>query len=381
MAVKKTAAKPAVKKAAPKKAAPKKAPAKKPGGPKPAPAKKPAQPIVGELVTAASVVALAATVDNTIHDDELRIIAQRVMTIAQHHKTWDLPISNNRPLSGEELRQWILRREDRAAIDIVERGIAFKLLKRELGHGAFLGWLVDHGIAPRTAASAMQVANLLMNLPADKSAAAANLPGRKLSVLASAPLSLINDLFDSGALDNAADMSREQLRELIALRKEVEKQTEREHHLNEVIHKQDEELRKRRALPEANQHAAELRRAVLDETEALRANAYTLQMVMDKITLLPSDLPQAELDAIVHPLMYALQALHITAASLLDYGHQRCAGYHRDVDILPPPLSDEEVRRAIEAHEEFLSAAAERAAHRQMDLSLAKHARKTKAAA
>jgi hypothetical protein len=381
MAVKKTAAKPAVKKAAPKKAAPKKAPAKKPV-PKPAPAKKPAQPIVGVLVTAADATTLPATVDNTIHDDELRIIAQRVVDLKKANEDFDMPIVHGKPLAGPDLDAWLNRKEDQAAVGMVELGVGYLLKKRELGHGAFMGWVKDKaGVSQSSVNEKMKVASLLVHLSEENSRRAANLPQRKLAALAGAPALLINDLFDSGALDDADSLSRDELRELIALRKEVEKQTEREHHLNEVIHKQDEELRKRRALPEPSQHAAELRRAVLDETEALRANAYTLQMVMDKITLLPSDLPQAELDAIVHPLMYALQALHITAASLLDYGHQRCAGYHRDVDILPPPISDEEARRAIEAHEEFLAAATDRAAHRQMDLSLAKHARKTKAAA
>lgn len=378
MAVKKTAAKPAVKKAAPKKAAPKKAPAKKPT-PKPAPTKS-AAPLAGELVATTDTAMLPATVDNTIHDDELRVIAQRVSAL-QTETNWDLPVHRGKPLAGADLDAWLLKKEDQAAVGMVERGIGYQLKKRELGHGAFQGWIKDLGLPERTVRDSMQVARLVMGLSDANRQRAAVLPHRKLQALASAPTPLIEELFDSGALDNAADMSREQLRELIALRKEVETQAEREERLNQEIAKKDEELRKRRALPEPSQHAAELRRAVLDETEALRANAYTLQMVMDKITLLPSDLPQAELDAIVHPLMYALQALHITAASLLDYGHQRCAGYHRDVDILPPPISDEEARRAIEAHEEFLAAATDRAAHRQMDLSLAKHARKTKAAA
>jgi hypothetical protein len=379
MAVKKTAAKPAVKKAAPKKAAPKKAPAKKPA-PKPAPAKKPAQPIVGELVTAASATTLPATVDNTIHDDELRVIAQRVLAI-KNDTDWDMPLSDNRPLSGKELDAWLDKKDDLAAVGMIERGVGYMLKKRELGHGAFVGWANDTGRSYRAIAETMKVAQMFIHLSEPNWRRAASLPQRKQAALASAPIQLLNELFDSGALEHAAQMSREELRELIALRKEVEKQDEREHHLNEVIHKQDEELRKRRALPEANQHAAELRRAVLDETEALRANAHTLQLVMDRLGLLPADLPQAELDAIVHPLMYALQGLHATAASLLDYGHERCVGFHRDVGILPPQLSDDEVRRAVEVHEDFMDAATTRRNNRQMDLSVAKHARKTKAAA
>jgi hypothetical protein len=198
---------------------------------------------------------------------------------------------------------------------------------------------------------------------------AANLPQRKQAALACAPADLINDMFDSGALDNAADLSREQLRELISLRKEVEKQDEREAKLNQIIADQDEELRKRRALPESNRHALELRRAVLDETEALRANAHTLQKVLDKVALLPTDLGRAELDAIIHPLMYALQGLHATVTALHERGHRQL-GYHTDIDVLPPQLSDEELARAGVQHSGFMEDAARRAIDRQLDLAV-----------
>lgn len=354
------------KKSVAKKAAPKKTVAKK-DAPKAIPVKptETTKPLAGELVTTAT---LPASLDNTIHDDELRAIAERVIAL-KNETNWDLPIIDNQPLSGMALQEWLLKKEDQSALHRVERGIGYAMLKRELGHGAYEGWLKDNGISPQSARSDRQVAQLYFGLSNANRQRAIDLPQRKLQVLSSVPADLINDMFDTGALDHAADLSREQLRELISLRQEVEKQEEREEKLNQVIADQDEELRKRRALPESNRHALELRRAVLDETDALRANAHTLQKVLDKVALLPTDLGRAELDAIIHPLMYALQGLHATVTALHERGHRQF-GYHTDIDVLPPQLSDEELARAGVQYSGFMEDAARRAIDRQLDLAV-----------
>ncbi len=303
------------------------------------------------------------------HDPEARMIAERVLALKEETK-WDLPVSRGKPLAGEALQEWLRKKEDASAVARIERGIGYALLKRELGHGAFDGWLKDNGIPPRSAREDRQVAQLYMGLSEENRRRAAELPQRKLAALASAPAPLIDDLFNSGALDEAAALSREQLRELVNLRKEVEKQAEREDRLNEVIAQQDEELRRRRALPEPNQHLLEMRRAVLEETEALRANAHTLQSVMDRVALLPGGLEEAEIDAIVHPLMYALQGLHATTATLLERGYERFTNYQPDIGIVTPQLSQAEADAAKQQHEAFLADAEQRAVFRQADLAM-----------
>lgn len=333
-------------------------------------AKNPNHRLGGDLELDDKDAALADEPANTAleHDPEARMIAERVLALKEETQ-WDLPVTRGKPLAGEALKQWLLRKEDQSAVNRVERGVGYALLKRELGHGTFEGWLRDSGVPLSSARSDRQVAQLYMNLSATNRQRAVGLPHRKLQALASAPAPIINDLFDSGALDDAADMSREQLREIVRLRKDLERQREREDNLNETIARQQEELRRVRALPEMHQAVLELRRAVLDETEALRANAHTLQAVMDQVTLLPHDMPRAEVDAIVHPLMYALQGLHATAAALFSRGYDLFADYQADVDVFPPVLQAHEAARAQQRHTDFMQAADRRAVNRQIDLA------------
>lgn len=302
------------------------------------------------------------------HDPEARMIAERVLALKEETQ-WDLPVARGKPLTGDPLKDWVRKRFDTSAQAAIELGIGLTLLKRELGHGSYEGFLRDEGISPRWARERVQSARLLMLLPEANRRRAADLPQRNLVTLASAPVPIINDLFDSGALDDAADMSREQLREIVRLRKDLERQREREDNLNETIARQQEELRRVRALPEMHQAVLELRRAVVDETEALRANAHTLQAVMDQVTLLPHDMPRAEVDAIVHPLMYALQGLHATAAALFSRGYDLFADYQADVDVFPPVLEAHEAARAQQRHTDFMQAADRRAVNRQIDLA------------
>lgn len=305
-----------------------------------------------------------------LHDDESQMIAARVAALQAETK-WDMPIKGGKSLTGEALQQWVLIKEDAAAQSSIERGIGFGLLKRELGHGAFEGWLSDHGINLRSAQQVMKAARLLMSLSDSNARRASLLPVRKLNVLASAPAELVDDLFNSGSLDSIEEMAREQLREIVQLRKDIEKMDQREERLNQVIAEQDEELRRSRALPKVQAHILELRRAVLDETEALRINAHQLQAILDQAALLPQDISQADLDSIAHPLMWALQGLHATVGALYERGFDTFSGYPIDLDIFPPLLKEPEFERMRRCAAEFASRAELRMAMRQADAAAA----------
>lgn len=322
-------------------------------------------------ITKARRAALLNVTDSGVeHDPEARMIAERVMALQAETK-WDMPIKGGKPLRGEALQEWLLAKEDQAAQTVIERGIGFGLLKRELGHGAFEGWLSDRGISSRSTREAMQAARLLMSLSDSNRRRAADLPQRKLSILASAPAELIDDLFNSGSLDSIEQMAREQLKEIVQLRKNIEKMDQREERLNQVIAEQDEELRRNRALPKVQAHILEMRRAVLDETEALRVNTHQLQAILDQAALLPQDISQADLDSIAHPLMWALQGLHATVGALYERGFGTFNGFPIDLDIFPPLLNAPEFERMRRCAAEFISRAELRVALRQADAAAA----------
>lgn len=298
------------------------------------------------------------------------MIAERVLAIQAETK-WDMPAARGKALSGQALQEWLLKKEEQAAQNAIERGVGYALLKRELGHGAFEGWLKDHGVSPRSAREVMTAARLLMTLSESNRRRAADLPNRKIQALACASAPMVEGLFADGSLDSIEDMTREQIREIVALRKQLEKKDAREAKLEQVIAEQDEALQNSRALPEVHRHVLELRRTVMDETEALRVNAHQLQTVMDRVASLPEDLEQAQLDSIVHPLMYALQGLQATVGVLMERGFDTNAHFHRDIDVLPPPMDDMEVARAQRVAADFEAQAGRRAVNRELDLSAA----------
>lgn len=304
------------------------------------------------------------------HDPETQLIAARVMNLQAETK-WDMPVKSGKPLKGEALQEWLLSKENQAAQATVERGIGFALLKRELGHGAFEGWLKDKGISPRSAREAMQAARLLMSLSDTNVKRAALLPARKLSVLAGAPAELVDDLFNSGSLDSIEQMAREQLREIVQLRKEVEKMSAREDRLNQTITEQDDELRQMRGLPKVRAHILEMRRAVLEETAAVRTNIHQLQLILDRVAMLPSDVNRSDLDSITHPLMWAIQGAQATIISIYNRAFEIIEGLPTDIDVFPPMLAAPEMDRLRRCTAEFMSQAELRMATRQVEVAAA----------
>ena len=323
-------------------------------------------------------VANATTLDPVLFDDEAQMMASRVAALAAETQ-WDLPVTDGQALRGGELDAWLARKNDQAAVNAVERGIGYALKKRELGHGAFIGWIKDAGLNHKSVSEAMKIAQMLMSMSPANVGRALHLPQRNLKVLSSAAVPMLEDMFSEGLLDDAASMSRDELRELIKLRKKVEKQNEREERLNEVIAQQDEQIRVQRVLPKPKLHMLELRKAVLDEIEAIRTNAHTLQSVMDKIALVP-DAEEADLNALAHATMFGLQGLYATASTLFERGFDTFTAHKRDMDVLPPALDEHEVERAQRMSDQFMRAAEQRAVYRQIDLHAAQTTKPAKPA-
>ena len=296
------------------------------------------------------------------------MMAERVLALNEAAKM-DLPVSRGKPLAGQALQEWLVKKEDQAATSAIERGIGYALLKRELGHGAFEGWLKDNGINLRSAQQYMKSARLLMSMSEPNARRASLLPQRKLNVLAGAPAPMVEELFGDGSLDNIEELSREQLREIVQLRKQIDSQAARQQRLEKRVSAQDEELARLRSLPEEDVKLTELRRAVLEETEALRINAHQLQAFMNIAQGLP-ELAPANRDAVVHPLMYSLQGLYATVATLYNTAYQTFEGYYPDTGVLPPQLDETEAARAQALADTFRTEAEIRAANRQADLAL-----------
>ena len=102
----------------------------------------------------------APTNDSALeHDPEARMIAERVLALKEQTQ-WSIPTARGKPLSGDPLMNWVRKRIDGDAQSAIELGIGLILLKRELGHGSYEGFLRDEGVSPRWAREKVQSAQL-----------------------------------------------------------------------------------------------------------------------------------------------------------------------------------------------------------------------------
>lgn len=150
---------------------------------------------------------------------ELEIIGKRLADLAAE-TNWDLPVHRGVPLAGKDLQQWLLDREERALKDKIERGVGYMLLKRELGHGGFTGWLDDHGLAYRTVAFDMKISQLLMSMSPSNAIRGSHLPKRKLRALSQLPAEVVDELFEDGVIDEDDSKSLEEIEQIVKLRKD-----------------------------------------------------------------------------------------------------------------------------------------------------------------
>lgn len=287
---------------------------------------------------------------------DLRLAAERLALVAES-TDWDLPQVAGRPLQGETLRDWCAQRHDLTNRHLTELGLGLWLAKKELGHGAFLGWLQEVGIPNRTAQDGIQLARLIFGAPPAAVATVTALPKRKLQALAPGGQMLLEALTQDGTLAEVPAMSREDIRALVRERIETQRLRER---LDAICEERDDLAQQQRALaalPAPNRRLAALRLSALEEVERLRATGLALHRIVTELQATSPTLDEPGYDAACHALVYALEGLQsLTDRALADgYGLRE---HYTATDRMPPPLlSEEEQRRAREWASRFLAEA------------------------
>ena len=296
---------------------------------------------------------------DTVHEHESKIIVDRVISLGDMTKL-DLPVKSGKAMSGKTLDDWLDKKETEAACNVIERGIGYLLKKRELGHGQFQAWIIDHGHSPRSVQETMKAAELLVNLSDSNARRAAHLPSRKITVLSAAPASLIDDLFDSGALDDVQELNREQLREIVRLQKEVAKGR-----LN--LEKEKDRVRllqKKRNTPEGFSYPPTIERVRI-ESSVMASHAYSCLDDMEQFAvelMQASDLSsnkekqQAEFSAGASTLYLNLKAIHTKASYLLGWFAESIGEDYLPDKIEDIPVMDEAEAQRIHSMYELMLA-------------------------
>jgi hypothetical protein len=269
----------------------------------------------------------------------LRIVAERLALVAES-VAWDLPQVDGQPLQGQALRDWASARADKVGQHTTELGLALWMVKLEMGHGGWLGWLQESGIPQRTAQDAMQLARTIFAAPAAAVPVLTSLPRRKLQALAPGGQQLLEALAMDGTLAEVPEMSREEIRSLVRERLETARLRES---LDTVAAQRDEasaELRRQAALPSASRRLSALRLAALEEIEQARVAGLALGRVLEELEQEPAGVDELGFDAACHALAYGLQGLYSLTVAALNRAYDLRDHYTAGQQF-PPPIYEE----------------------------------------
>lgn len=279
----------------------------------------------------------------------------------------EVPLGNDdKPLRGHELDAFIGRIRDSQAKNILSLGLALREKREELGSAAYKVFVAEIELPPTTEYNARRVADLLQGVTEANFPRVENLSVGKMIELSRLPAPVVDRLFEDGTLAKAEELSRQQIAEIARLEKANENKERTIQSLTDQLEARNQEDQKR-SRTKRNKHLVELRRAVIDEVQALRANSESLERVMQEIDSLPEDIAHMEVHAISCHLMYGLQFLSATAQKLFHGAFDMFPDFYPDVGIPVPVLTREERDWAQSAYSVALRKLKVRAGHREVD--------------
>jgi hypothetical protein len=234
-------------------------------------------------------------------------------------------------------------------------GLGLWLAKREMGQGAFVGWLREAGIPERSANDAMQLARLIFGAPAAAVPTLTALPRRKLAALAPGGQQLLEALVQDGTMAEIPAMDRDSIRALVRERAETAALRER---VDEIARQRDEALktvRSQAALPTASRRLQALRLAALEEIERLRSTALAMRLIVDELVHHPAGVDDLGYDAACHVIVYGLQGLQALVDRGINDGYALQQHYTPGDRVPQPLMSAEEEARVRDWAAQFLA--------------------------
>ena len=143
-----------------------------------------------------------------ITSDTSSAIAHRVLGHGER-----LPVEL--PSSVDELKNWLIDQENHLARESARQGFGFLVLKQELGEGEFARWLAEHDFKEQRVYEHISIAKMLLAAPANVQPLLMGLGKVKLIELARLPNETIDEVAESGVLDELSRLSVRELKEQV----------------------------------------------------------------------------------------------------------------------------------------------------------------------
>jgi hypothetical protein len=119
------------------------------------------------------------------------------------------------PNSVDALKNWLIDQENHLARESARQGFGFLVLKQELGEGEFARWLVQHDFKEQRVYEHISVAKMLLAAPVNVQPLLMGLGKVKLIELARLPNETIDEVAESGELDELSRLSVRELKEQV----------------------------------------------------------------------------------------------------------------------------------------------------------------------
>lgn len=122
-------------------------------------------------------------------------------------------LSISLPDNTEELKAWLVDKENQLARETAKQGFGFLALRSQIAEGEFTSWLEKHDFKRQRVYESMNIANMLLSAPEDSRPKLLGMGKSKLIEIARLPEESIEDMAESGKLDELATKSSRELRD------------------------------------------------------------------------------------------------------------------------------------------------------------------------
>lgn len=259
--------------------------------------------------------------------------------------------------TGDDYVEEGLRSFSRSGLEMARAGRCWQIAKEKIGHGGFTAAIEKSGVSPDYVQRAMQLAGFLGRLPESDARKLASQPYTKVLALAKADAEVVQDMVDSGEIDEVSALSvrdlRERLRKADRDKAKLQNELDISNNLRKALARAGAALQAEEDLPP---FALTVRQEYMALTEQMSFALDNLQAITDEHLLAEVKHPEAHKyqPVAAGTAYFALAGIHARADALLQ---QIRKVYGKQIGMLTVDhqLSPSEIKRHLETREQLLA--------------------------
>lgn len=208
--------------------------------------------------------------------------------IAEHISSLELIIDVVQSDVPEELISLAITELNKTSVSFARAGFYLLNLKSRVSHGEFESTIKKHGVCRQRASEAMKVAKALMALPPATAKKLLNMPKARAVELSKIDPDYLDQIAESGELDEVAVMSRDELRDYVRSLETKNANLNQQLEIEHVKQKQLVSQRKNNLYPDFVEMARHESTSLADKAMLCVDDLARLRHELDAISSMPS---------------------------------------------------------------------------------------------